>query len=103
MFLYRTEECLHASGNPIPYVLSSEAKYLCEPVYSDSPNAFRGGGEDRGSKLGRFRLLEADIRRQLADYSYSLYRNDTGLWDQWMSLPVEEQINSMRLAEGGQK
>ncbi len=101
MFLYRTEECLHLTANPIPYALSSEAKYLCKPVSPSNGKPFRDYSEEEEGILSRFRALEPEIRLQLAGFSYFLYRRNMHQWNQWIHFSIEDQLKSMKMAMGG--
>ena len=101
MFLHHTEECLHLTANPIPYILSNEAKYLCKPVSPDDGKPFRDYSEDEEGLLSSFRALEPNTRLQLASFSYMLYRRSMHQWNEWIHLPVQDQLRTMKMTMGG--
>ena len=101
MFLYHTEECLHLTANPIPYVLSAEAKYLCKPVSPNDGKPFRDFSDDEEMLLNQFKALDAGTRMQLAGFSYMLYRRNMHQWNEWIHFPIHDQLRTMKMAMGG--
>ena len=101
MFLHHTGECLHLTANSIPYVLSPEAKYLCKPVSPDDGKPFRDYSDDEESLLSRFGALDPGTRLQLAGFSYMLYRRSMHQWNEWIHIPIQDQLRTMKMTMGG--
>lgn len=101
MFLHRTDESLHLTSTPMPYILSLDAKYLCKPVSPEDGRPFRDYTEDESGILGRFRNLDPETRLRLASFSYLLYRRSMHQWNDWIHLPLQDQLRTMKMAMGG--
>jgi len=91
-FLCYTGENLHQSNTPMPYSVSLSAKYMCHPVsiHTGKPLMRYLPGENK--KLAVFEKLSEERQQQLAAFSWLLYRRNIYQWNEWIRLPVDEQI-----------
>lgn len=101
-FLYYTGESLHLDGRPEHYRLSLAAKYLCTPVSPDTGEPTEPV-RDTGQELlrSRFGGLDESVQRQLADFSWRLYRRNSLQWRSWIALPLENQLSGLSHNKGG--
>ncbi len=98
LFMHYTGESFQQTPNPIPYLVSLEAKYLCKPVPEDSQEPLRILNEDESNLMERFKGLNKDTQILLSTCSFLLYRQNKSTWNKWIHYPVEEQI---RIVLGG--
>lgn len=90
-FLCYTGESLHLSNMPMPYSVSLSAKYLCHPVSIHTGKPLMRYLPDEDKKLSIFEKLPEERQRQLAAFSWLLYRRNIYQWNKWIRLPVNEQ------------
>lgn len=100
-FLHYTGESFLQTPNPIPYVVSLEAKYLCKAISPSGGKPLKALTMAENSALSNFRILDYPSKVLLSNYSYWLYRQNIYFWNIWRSYPVLEQLNSARNAMGG--
>ncbi len=100
-FLYYTGESLHLDSRPQHYRISLPAKYLCTPVSPSTGEPAAPFGEADRELLSRFGELDELIQRQLADFSWQLYRSDNYRWKSWIGLAFEDQAVWLSHMTGG--
>lgn len=101
-FLQYTGESYQQHGDPKPYEVSDEAKYLCKTVLINNGDAFRSSlTEDENTRLESFKKLDDDTQKLLSDCSYKLYRQNFSWWRTWMGYPVDEQVRMAKRLLGG--
>ncbi|RCX14309.1 hypothetical protein DFR58_11532 [Anaerobacterium chartisolvens] len=91
-FIYYTGESLHQGSSPIPYTVSIEAKYLCEPVCCESGEISVQLTPEQKQLAKSFNKLEPSLRVLLSHCSSVLHKNRISLWNEWIKSPIEQQI-----------
>lgn len=100
-FLYFTGESFQQSGNPKPYRVVLEAKYLCKAVSVDNGITIVPLTDKERKLLTVFKDLDDRTRVMLSEYSLRLHNNNIYLWNEWMRRPVSEQAMIAWLWMGG--
>lgn len=99
-FLYYTGESFHQTCKPLPYAISTEAKYVCRRVVPGEDRMPGSMTEDEEKLLDGFRKLSRESRDLLSDCSYQLYRRNLYSWNIWIHYPVNEQLRTASLIMG---
>jgi len=100
-FLYYTGESFQKTGNPKPYAVNLDAKYLCRPLFAVKGKEITGLGSDERKLLDEVHKLDENSRAILAKYSVMLHRQDENQWKTWLHSPVSQQLRTARAVMGG--
>ena len=91
-YLYYTGDNFRQTCNPIPYVISWEAKYLCKPVSPDTGKFIAPLSKEEKIFLEKFKTQSYNNRVILADYSFRVYHYNSSMWSIWLRYPIIDQI-----------
>jgi len=100
-FLCYTGESLHLSGQPLFYTVEWNAKYLCRPVSSENDELPSILNPFENELVKHFKELPDNTRKNLADFSYRIYRTNFNQWADWIQLPLMSQVNMTEHHMGG--
>ena len=94
MFLNYTGESFQECIRPKPYRISLKAKYLVKAISLDTGNFVQPLSEGELTALQCFGQLDRKTRRVVANYSYSLYKQNEREWKAWIHYPIAMQVYS---------
>lgn len=100
MYLYYTGESYQQTGNPIPYRVIYEGKYLNKAVFVSTGKIIETLDESEYKLLEDFSGLDDKTKIILSNYSHMLHKKDIDYWSLWMGYPVAEQIRLAMSASG---
>lgn len=100
-FLYYTGESLHLSSQPLFYAVEWNAKYLCHPVSAENGELLSILNPFENELIKHFEELPENTQRDMADYSYLLYRTNFNQWTNWIQLPLTSQTSMAERYMGG--
>ena len=100
-YLYYTGESLHLSSQPLTYAMEWNAKYLCRPVSPENGELLSILNPFENELMKHFSELPENTRKNMADFSYLLYRTNFNQWTNWIQLPLVNQINLTERYMGG--
>lgn len=101
MFLHYTGEGFQKTANPIPYIVSFHAKYLCKPIWADSGKFVYPLSEYERALIDNFKTLDNTAKALLSNYSFRLYRQNQALWHTWLRYPLTLQLSIASSNSGG--
>lgn len=100
-FLHYTGESFQQTCKPIPFAVSTPAKYLGKRVSPATGLPLQPLAREEQVLWDRFVTLDPVSRNLLSSFSCKLYRRDITQWNDWMYLPLHEQIRTARVMGGG--
>ena len=92
-FLCFTGESFQRSSNPIPYVVSLDAKYLCKRISLYTCKTFIPYTEKENNLLAYFSNLDNDNKLLLSKFSLRIHYENIYLWKSWISNSITKQIS----------
>jgi len=92
-FLLFTGESFQKRGNPQPYVVILEAKYLCKPVSINTGKSLLPLNEYEKKLIRIFNNLDTITKQLLASYSYRQFCKSYIDWSKWINCPIPQQIH----------
>ncbi len=92
-FLYYSGESLNLSPLPEYYILSLACKYLCHRVSPKTGHPLKALTYIEQKLSNAFTDLPDHIQVRLADFSYTLFRENTYKWSMWITLPITQQVS----------
>lgn len=92
LFLHFTGENFQQTKSPVIYRVVLEAKYLCEPVSTDTGKILRILSVKEYKLIDEFKRLDKNTQNSLSEFSVMLHHSDIGEWQEWLECPIEEQI-----------
>ncbi len=100
-YLFFTGENFHCSSRPCLCGVDRGAKYLCKNISPCSRAPVNPLTENEKACLESFRCAGENQQETLCRCSQKIHRQNPAGWNQWIHLPVEEQIRvAAQLQEG---
>ncbi|MCX7614199.1 MAG: hypothetical protein N2Z65_00420 [Clostridiales bacterium] len=99
-YLYHTGESLNLTSEPMYYDVDLNAKYLCKEVLQHNKKIGNPFTSKERKQLKQFLEATENEKRILAEYSNRIYYQDQSLWNKWMHLPLQEQMNVAAAGQG---
>lgn len=91
-FLYFTGEDYQLTSSPDPCKVDLNAKYLCRSILHQNKKPLRPSTEEERKELESFSQLNSEEKDLLSKFSQKLHDARPSYWEQWIRLPVSQQV-----------
>lgn len=91
-FLHFTGESFQRTSRPVPYVISTTAKYLCRQVSHSTGKPLIPFTNQENNLLDNFNKLDDDMKSLLSSFSLRVHYENLNLWNSWINNSISNQI-----------